>query len=223
MRDFVDLGLYPRVGDYNTLIESAKKLGYTRVGLETREKTTVLDQVSRVDIHPRNQNDLGKQLRRLRKKVEVIIVHCTTKSVSRQAAHDNRVDFMRFPVSGGKRLQYLDRRQAGLMLDSGAGFEVSISDLLVDDRFQLVKRIGIIKKSLDIAMKNNLPVVASSGAHDLYGLRDPYGLASLLNLLGVDVETGLDMVSNTPNRVIMENRAKLGPNFIEPGVWIIDE
>jgi ribonuclease P/MRP protein subunit RPP1 len=222
MRDFVDLGLYPGKDALN-IIETAKQLGYSRVGLETNEKSSTIDLVSRVDLHPRNQNDLGKQLRRLRNKVEVIIVHGTTKSVSRQAAHDNRVDFMRFPLSGGKHLQYLDRQQAGLMRDSGAGYEVCVRDLLVEDRFQLVKRIGIIKKSLDIAMKHDLPVVASSGAQDMYGMRDPHGLASLLSLLGVDDETGLDMVSSIPNGVIAENRSKLGPNFIEPGVWIIDE
>ena len=109
-----------------------------------------------------------------------------------------------------------------MMRDSGAGFEVCLSDLLVDDRVGLIKRIGIIKKSLNIALKHDLPVVASSGAQDVYGMRDPIGLASLLSLLGVDDEPALDMVSRVPNGVIDENRAKLGPNFIEPGVWIID-
>ena len=109
------------------------------------------------------------------------------------------------------------------MRDSGAGYEVFIQDMFVDDRVQLIKRIGIIKKSLGIALKHDLPVIASSGAQDVYGLRDPNGLASLLSLLGVDEEPALDMVSSVPNAVIEENRAKLGPNFIEPGVWIIDE
>lgn len=223
MREFVDLGVQPKEGSLEQIIDSATLLGYSRIGVEGNKKSDILDIVNRIDLYPRNQNDLGKQLRKLRYKTEVLIVHCTTRSVSRQAARDNRVDFCRFPINGGKRLQYLDRRQAGLMRDSGVGYEVYARDLLVDDRVQLVKRIGIIKKSLNIAMKHDLPVAASSGANDPYGLRDPNGLASLLTLLGVDDEPALDMVSNIPNRVIDENRAKLGPNFIEPGVWIIDE
>ena len=223
MREFVDLGVYPKEGSLESIIETAKQLGYNRIGVEGNKKSDSLDLVNRVDLRPRNQNELGKQLRKLRYKAEVIIVHCNTRSVSRQAARDHRVDFCRFPISGGKRMQYLDRRQAGLMRDSGAGYEVCIQDMFVDDRVQLIKRIGIIKKSLGIALKNDLPVIASSGASDVYGIRDPHGLASLLSLLGVDEELALNMVSSVPNAVIEENRAKLGPNFIESGVWIIDE
>lgn len=223
MREFVDIGVQPKEGSLESIIETAKQLGYSRVGVEGNNKSDSIDLVNRLDLHPRDQNDLGKQLRKLRYKTEIIIVHCKTRSVSRQAARDNRVDFCRFPVSAGKRIQYLERRQAGLMRDSGVGYEVCVHDLLVDDRVQVIKSIGIIKKSLDIAIKHDLPVVASSGAHDLYGLRTPKGLASLMSLLGVDEEHAEDMVSSTPNGVIEENRAKLGPNFIEPGVWIIDE
>ncbi len=222
MRKFVDLGIKPSEGTFTQIFDAAKQLGYSRIGVETKQKSSVLDQVNRIDLHPVNQNDLGKQLRKLRTKTEIITVHCKTRGVSRQAARDNRVDFVRFPISWGKRVQYLDHRQAGLMKDSGVGYEVCVSDLLVDDRFELLKRIGIIKKSLGLAMKKDLPVVASSGAKSVLELRDPHGLASLVTLLGVDEEASLDMISCTPNRIIEENRSKMSPNFIEPGVWIID-
>ncbi len=223
MPDFVDLGIFPTEGMLSQMIDAAQKLGYNRIGYNSIKKTEKIDQVNRIDLHPANQNDLGKQLRKLRTKTEIITVHCKTKGVSRQAAHDNRVDFVRFPISRGKRVQYLDHRQAGLMKDSGVGYEVSVADLLVEDRFELLKRIGIIKKSLGNALKKDLPVVASSGAKNILGLRDPHGLASLVTLLGVDETRALDMVSRTPNRIIDENRAKLSPNFIEPGVWLLDE
>jgi ribonuclease P/MRP protein subunit RPP1 len=223
MREFIDLGVQPKEDSLESVIETAKQLGYSRIGVEGNKKSDILDIVNRVDLNPRNQNELGKQLRKLRYKTEIIVVHCATRSVSRQAARDNRVDFCRFPISGGKRIQYLDRRQAGLMRDSGAGYEVCVQELFVDDRVQLIKRIGIIRKSLNIALKYGLPVVASSGANDPNGLRGPHELASLLSLLGVDEEPAMDMVSTVPNGVIEENRAKLGPNFIAPGVWIIDE
>lgn len=223
MRNFVDLGVYPSEGKFNQICDAAKQLGYSRIGVESKQNSSQLDQVRRIDLHPINQNDLGKQLRKLRTKTEIITVHCKTKGVSRQAAHDNRVDFVRFPLSRGKRVQYLDHRQAGLMKDTGVGYELSVGDILVNDRFELLKRIGIIKKSLGLALKKDIPVVASSGAKDILGLRDPHGLASLVTLLGVEDEDALDMISCTPNKIIDENRSKLGPNFIEPGVWILDE
>jgi ribonuclease P/MRP protein subunit RPP1 len=221
MCEFVDLGLYPAENRTHPMVDAAVQLGYTRVGLETVDGDR-LDLVKRADLHPRNQNELGKQVRKLRYNVEVISVQCINKSVSRQAARDPRIDLLRFPISGGKRDTYLDRQQAGLMRDSGVGYEVRICDLLVDNRFQLMKRIGAIKKSLDIALKHDLPVVASSGARDVYGMRDPYGLASLLSLLGLDLEIGLNSISTVPNKIIIENRAKLSPNYVVPGVWIED-
>jgi ribonuclease P/MRP protein subunit RPP1 len=205
------------------LLAIAKQLGYTTIGLGYPLKSGVLDLVHRVDLNPRNQNDLGKQLRKLRKKTEIITVYCNSKSISRQAARDSRIDLLRFPIKGGKGIAFLDRQQAGLMRDSGVGFEVSIHDLLVSDRFHLLKRIGIIKKSLDIALKHDLPIVTTSGARDIFNLRDPFGLASLLNLLDMDLEIGLETISTVPNEIITENRAKLNQKYVEPGVWILEE
>ncbi len=222
MREYTDIGVNPSTENLEPVIAEAAKLGYSKVGVDAYGESDKIDLVHRVDLHPRSQNDLGKHLRRLRRKTEIIVVHCKNRSIFRQAAHDNRIDYVRFPVSGNKKLPYLERRQAGLMRDSGIGFEVCIRDLLDDDRESLAKRLSIIGKSLGIAQKHNLPVVVSSGAEDLYGLRDPFGLASLMSLLGVDEETALDMISTTPNKRIMENRAKLSPDFIEPGVWLID-
>ncbi len=224
MREFVDIGIKPKAEtEIGLILNKAKELGYTAVGMKNTT-SELLDVINRVDLYPRNQNELGKQLRKLRKRTEVIVVHCASKTVARQAAHDHRVDLVRFPVDRdtNKRL-YLDRRQAGLMRDTGVGFEVSIKDLLVDDRLLLAKRIVTIKKSLDIAIKHGLPVVASSGAEDRYGLRDPHGLASLISLLGVDYEPALDMVSTNPMSIVSGNREKLKKSYILPCVWVIDD
>jgi len=223
MREFIDLSLNPE--DKTTIdlmLQEAKALGYVAVGMEKRE-SDIIDVITRVDLHPRNQNELGRQLRKLRRRTEVIVVHCGSKSVARQAAHDHRVDLVRFPVDRDtKKRIYLDRRQAGMMRDTGIGFEVCIKDLLEDDRHLLAKRIVTIKKSLDIAIKHDLPVVASSGAVDRYGLRDPQGLDALMSLLGVDYEQALDMVSTNPMRIVADNREKLKDSYILPGVWLIE-
>ena len=223
MREFVDIGLKPK--DKTTLdsmLREVKALGYSAVGTEKTD-SNLINVISRTDLYPRNQNELGKQLKKLRKRTEVIVVHCDSKSVARQAARDHRVDMIRFPVDREtKKRLYLDRRQARMMRDTGVGFEVSIRDLLVDDRHLLAERIVAIKKSLDIAIKHGLPVVASSGAEDKYGLRDPHGLASLLSLLGVDYEPAMDMISTNPMSIVSVNREKLKKSYILPGVWVIE-
>ena len=222
MREFVDLAVYPKGGSIQLIIETARQLGYGAIGLNLATEST-LDLVKRVDLHPRSQHDLGKQLKKYRLKTEVIVVHCNTKTISRQAARDNRVDLLRFPMIKGQETLSLDRQLTGLMLDSGVGYEVSVKSLLTYERQQLAKRIGLIKRSLTTAMKHDLPVVASSCAQDKYGLRDPYGLASLLSILGIDIDTGLDMISRNPINLIAKNRAKISPNYVNPGVWVVDE
>jgi RNase P/RNase MRP subunit p30 len=66
-------------------------------------------------------------------------------------------------------------------------------------------------------------VVASSFATDSWGLRDPYGLAGILNLIEIDDEQALDMISINPNRLVERNRAKLKDSYIVEGVWVIKD
>ena len=222
MREFIDLAVYPKEGSIQSIIETARQLGYSAIGLNVATESTI-DLVKRLDLHPRSQNDVGKQVRKHRQKTEVIVVHCHTKTIARQAARDNRIDLLRFPITKGQETMFLDRKLTGLMRDSGVGFEVSVKSLLTYERHQLEKRIGVIRRSLTTALKHDLSVVASSCAQDIYGLRDPYGLASLLSILEMDIDTGLDMISKNPINLIAKNRSKLNSNYVNPGVWIVDE
>ncbi len=211
----------PAEGEYGPLIEDAKHLGYNMVGLNHAEGSGELDIVNRVDINPKNQRNLRQQLKRLRYKVEIIVVHCNTKSVSRQAARDNRIDLIRFKVDESRN-HLFNRRQAGLMRDSGVGYEICLQDLLIDNRVLLVKRIKTIKKRVNIAIKYNLPIVVSSYAENRYDLRTPLGMLSLMSLVDVDPDEALNMVSSTPLGLVKKNRAKLGPKYVMPGVWLMD-
>jgi RNase P/RNase MRP subunit p30 len=149
-------------------------------------------------------------------------VSCRVKSVARQAGRDHRVDLINFRLDSGKR-NYLDRQQAGLMRDSGCGYLIDLSQLLVGNSFLLRKRIDFIKKNKDNAVKRGVPVVASSCATDLWGLRDPFGLAALLSLIDVEEDHALEMISIIPYQFVEKNRAKLKDSYIVKGVWVIED
>lgn len=68
---------------------------------------------SRVNLRPRNPDELLSQLRRLRRKFEVICVLCESKEVARQAAKDRRVDLLSFPLLDFRR-RFFDRAEAEL-------------------------------------------------------------------------------------------------------------
>lgn len=182
-----------------------------------------LDIVKRVDLEPGNPNELLKNLRQIRWNTEVITVKCRKKSVARQAGRDRRVDLVSYPFTRNWKQNYLDRQQAGLMRDSGCGYLIDLSELITDDPYYLRKNIEYLKRNKDNAEKKDLPVVASSCACTVWGMRDPQGLASLLSLLDVDQDHALDMISNTPNGLVARNREKLKDEYIQPNVWVIEE
>ena len=221
MRPFTDLCLSPEKP--LEVIKIAKTLGYNAVGLSQNEDLDEIDVINRLDLDPRNTNELNKSLRNSRWRNEIITVNCRNKSVARQAGRDNRVDLITYPIVARWKENHLNHQQARLMKDSGCGYLVNLSLLLVNDAYVLSKRIEFLKRNIYNAMKRDIPVVASSYAVDKYGLRDPYGLASLLSLLDVEEEKALDMVSSNPDMIVKRNREKLNKSYTMPGVWVIEE
>jgi len=221
LRHFNDLCLKPK--NLEKIITTVKSLGYTRLGLNEKIETNTIDIVKCLDLNPKNPNELLRSLRSYRWKTEIITVNCRTKSVARQAGRDRRVDLINYPITDKWKDNHLDRQQAGLMRDSGSVYLIDLSRLLINDRFLLRKNIEFIKRNKDNAVKRGVPVVASSCATDVWGLRDPYGLAALLSLLDVDEDHALDMISSVPTGLVDKNRVKLKDSYILEGVWVIED
>jgi RNase P/RNase MRP subunit p30 len=208
LKKFIDIYLRPN-NEPPLLLNKLVELGYHSVGLNSKVKYSKIDIVHRIDLEPRNQNELSQLLRKDRWAVEIMTVMCRTRSISRQAGKDRRVDLVSFPVKERRKQNHLDRQQAGLMRDSGCGYLVDLSLLLLDDRYIFKKNVESLKRNIQNAVKKGVPVIASSGASGLWGLRDPYGLASLLSLLDVDEDHALEMISTNIKTMIDENRRKL--------------
>jgi RNase P/RNase MRP subunit p30 len=198
-------------------------LGYSAIGLNTKVDSADLDVIKRLDLDPKNPNELLRSLRSNRWKTEIITVNCRNKSVARQAGRDRRVDLITYPMVDNWRNNHLDRQQARLMRDSGCGYLIDTSQLLVDDPHVLRKRIEFIKRNTDNALKRGVSVVATSCAVDVWGLRDPNGMAALLSLLDVDENLVLEMVSSIPHELVVRNRGKLKTSYIASGVWVIED
>ena len=109
MRKFVDLHLIAPIknlAEFESFIRKASTLGYKMVGvplpaniekekieqLKSIAKNFNLDLVTRLNLKPESARNLLKNLRRYRRKFEVISVRCLSKAVARQAAKDRRVD-----------------------------------------------------------------------------------------------------------------------------------
>ncbi len=230
MRRFVDLNIRdpedPRV--LTEMLELASRLGFKSIALASerpapqtlRDEARALgiDLASRIDLRPRNTNELSKTLRRVRRKYEIVAVRCENKAVSRQASKDHRVDILTFhPLNTGRRRVGLDRQGASLASKSNCAYEVSLSDLLGSSAERARVLINL-KRDIWNATQEGVPVVVSSGAWMPLSMREPRAIASITSLLGLSKNKGLDAVSETPRMILERNREKLGPRFVSPGV-----
>jgi len=230
VRRFVDLNIRdpgdPRV--LTEMLELASKLGFKGIAVASERpapqtlideaRTLGIDLASRVDLRPRNTNELTKALRLVRRKFEIVAVHCENKAVSRQAAKDHRVDVLTFPpLKTGRSRMGLDRQGASLAAKSNCAYEASLSDLMGSSS-ERARVLVNLKRDIWNAEHEGVPVLVTSGAATPLRMREPRAIASITSLLGISEDKGLDAVSVIPTKILERNRAKLEPGFVSPGV-----
>jgi RNase P/RNase MRP subunit p30 len=238
-RVFADLHLRLNVKDSaatSRVLGKAAELGYGLVGVPLAAETRVeeverlqgvcsevgLDFVSRVDLRPRGSDDLMRQLRRLRRKFEVVCVACESKEVARQAAKDRRVDLLSFPLLDFRK-RFFDRAEAELSRGGLAALEVDVKPLLLLDGPARVRLLSCLRREVAVAKSFGVPVVVSSGVSRELLLRKPREMAVLGFLFGLDEVSALDAVSQSPVALVKRNREKLSGGFVAPGIRVVKE
>ena len=238
-RTFADLHLRVNPNDSAATVRMLNKaavLGYKLVSVPLTPETSNeaianlrrtckdlgLDFTSRVDLHPRNQNELLSLLRKLRRKFEVICVLCDNKEVSRQAAKDRRVDLLNFPQVD-YRNRFFDKAEAELASSALAALEVDVKPLLVLEGPARIRLLSSLRRELAVAHEFHLPMVVSSGVSEPWLMWKPRELAVLASLFGLLGNEGLDAVSENPFAIIARNREKLSSRFVAPGIRVVKE
>ncbi|MEM2281822.1 MAG: RNase P subunit p30 family protein [Candidatus Bathyarchaeia archaeon] len=236
-RRFADLHLQPNLSDAEqtkSMLAKASELGYRLVAvplpiasmdffakkLAAACQENKLDFASRLDLKPKTPRELLQQLRKFRRKTELIAVVCESKEVARQAAKDHRVDLLNFPAMDPRR-RFFDKAEAELASSSVAALEIDIRPLLVLRGPARIMLLAALRKEMMTAEDYNVPVVVSSGATSPLQMRKPLEVAALASLFDMDKPTALDAVSKTPLDIVERNREKLSPNFVAPGIRII--
>jgi RNase P/RNase MRP subunit p30 len=238
-RTFADLHLRTNPKDAQAttqLLSKAANLGYTQVSVpfapEARNEETQtlrntckefgLDFVSRVDLHPRHQDELLTQLRKLRRRFEIICVLCESKEVARQAAKDHRVDLINFPQLD-YRGRFFDRAEAELCSAGAAVLEVDVKPLLLLEGAARIRMLASLRQEAAIAREFHLPMVVSSGVSEPMLLRKPREMAALSSLFSLQGDAALDAVSQNPGAIVARNRMKLACGFVAPGIRVVKE
>jgi len=239
MRRFTDLHLrFPKgdVGELKEMLRVSSELGYSTLAIsfslnmkeEIRQTRIICSDLgiglaTRVDLEPKTEGELLRAVKGLRYRFEIIAVKCLTKGVARQAAKDRRVDILNFPTDPAQRERmYFDRQEAVLASGALAALEINASTILGEGPFNRARLLATMRREITEARRMGVPFILSSGAENLYGLRSPRDLASLLTLMDVDWESALDAVSEEPLKMVERNREKLKVDHISPGVRVVE-
>jgi len=235
MRRFVDLHLIPPLKDLSA-IEKMVNLAFD-VGLSTIAFTFPIDAsleeieqarlicskvgvnfASRTDLSPPKPRDLIRVLRKVRKKFEIIGVFCGSQTVARCAAKDSRVDLLNFPIES--RFLF-DRYSAHFTIPTSVALEIDVINMIQFQGVERTKIIGKLNRWLEVAKKLHIPIVISSGATSWNTMRGPMDMATLVSLLGLELQSAIEATSTTPMSILTRNRIKLDSSFVTSGVRFI--
>jgi RNase P/RNase MRP subunit p30 len=237
MKKFYDLHLRVPLNDFDLaekMIRKASMLGYSGVGIplpnnvsndtisELRQLciNVGIDLVTRVSLVPKSANELLSQLRRFRRRFELVSVACLSKPVARQAAKDRRVDLVSFPSSDFRK-RFFDNAEAELAASALAALEIDMFPLISATSFERIHLFSNLRREVTIAKKLAVPVVISSGVVNEFSMRKPQDFAAVTYLFDMPITTALDCFSENPLTIIKRNRAKLSPNYVAPGIRVI--
>jgi len=234
---YADLHLRPNIDDshwVSQIMLKASKLGYRLIAMplpyDIQEKQILhlremareanIDLTLRVDLTPKTPKELVYNLRRLRRKFEIIAVACKSKNVARQAAKDRRVDILNFPQLDWRE-RFFDRAEAELASNALAAFEIDIKPLLTLEGPARVRLLSSLRREVKIAQKFKVPIVISSGVSDEYLMRKPKELAAFTFLFDMNEASAIEAVSKNPVAIVKRNREKLTSRFVAPGIRVV--
>ena len=236
-RIYADLHLCPNLNNEKQtarMIRKAAALGYRLIAIPvplslTEKKVRWLRNLceeagiefaSRIDLKPRTPRELIVNLKRLRRRFEIIAVLCETKQVARQAAKDRRVDLLNFPAINFRR-RFFDKAEAELASSGLTAFEIDVKPLIMFEGTARVRLMSNLRKEVAIAQKFRVPTIVSSGVSEELHMRKPRELAALASLFDLKETAALEAVSQNPVAIVKRNREKLSPKFVAPGIRVI--
>lgn len=177
-----------------------------------------IDVVSRINLTPSSAGELLQKLGGLRKRFELIGVLCGSKQVLRAALRDGRADLVLLPPS---KLNLFDDFEAELASNSNTILEICFSHFLGEGEKTVTKAFSMLYGVIGLVKRFGLPLVVSSGAKNVYGVKAPRDLAAFIRLFGLTVEEALATVSKNPKKIVERNRGKLDKSFVGVGVRVL--
>ncbi|RLJ04899.1 MAG: ribonuclease P [Candidatus Aenigmatarchaeota archaeon] len=202
------------------IVEQAKRLNIDGLGItdyfstvdefmrRKKVKRPDIDIVFGVIIRAETESQLKKTVNAVRNKAELILVHGGNYEINRLASEMPEVDILAHPE--------LERRDSGIdhivarnMGENNVALEINFREILESFKKHRAYVLSNMRRNIYLAKKYNVPIVTTSSAYSIWGMRACRDLASFANLLGLDLPEAIATVSSTPEQIITSNRRKL--------------
>ena len=210
--------------------DMAKRLGIKGIGIARYYSGTAIgelpgvegiDLINCVIIKPSNVNELAELSRKARNKAEILMVHGGNYEINRAACENSMIDVLCHPELG-RRDSGLDHVCARAAADNEVALEINFREILESYRRHRTYVLSSMMKNIKLASKYGANIVTASGAVSRWGLRSGRELASITNLLGLNLGDAIATSSTIPEEMITKNRNKLA-NKEWLGVKIVDD
>ena len=174
----------------------------------------------RYDINLSGREKILKELRRSRRKVEIISVSCSKKDDMILAARDRRVDIISL---NEENMRYFTDSVAKFLKDSLKIVEIPLSPIIERRGMDRVRYLRDARNVVRIALRRKVNVALTLRPDDVMKVRSPKELISLASLIDLSEDDAKKSITENPMNVLKENLRKLSPSYVMPGVEILND
>lgn len=205
--------LWVRIEDKDVLAELvniAKRLGYTVLGVECLSNSSDCNQIikessehfkdvrllKRITIVSSNELEVKRNLRGIKLKYDIVAVKPLSYQVARLAARDGRIDLV---VADKESLRFIDLSEIRLLEKSRGAIEIPLNHLLVLNEILLSRLI----RRLRLIIKYDAPLILSSGAKSPYELWHPLHVVGLMTIFGLPESKAWEALTTIPKNLVI--------------------
>ncbi len=225
---FYDLRVNPE--NLGEIVKKAKVLGWSGLGVifewkglkelekakkEIEKYKKEIDIVLGVGIKTRKPGEIKEIAKKIRKRVELILVFGGDLKINRKAVEIREVDILANPEN--EENSGLNHVMVKLAAENNVAIEFSFRKILHSFGKTRAENFNKFLTNAKLVRKYKAPFLITSSAISQWDLRSPFDLLSFGKVLGFQDKEVKEALSD---KIVKENRKRLSEKWIMPGVEI---
>ena len=178
-----------------------------------RERYPEFDLVSAIEVTAERKGEVKKAIDKFRNNVDLIIVNAKDNNAMRAASERGEVDFISHA--------FVDQTSARGCAENNVGLAFDVVDFLEAFGIRRATLISKLHFNLELARKYKIPILLTTGAQNVFGLRNPTQIVALAEAFGFRHEEAVKAVMQTPLEIVKANRDKKQGIEIGEGVRLV--